>query len=73
MRNVTWMSRFSSILASAKTALGQRLMRATNKKELAAELGDLFFALVNLARWKKMDAESVLRETNKKFKKRFGL
>jgi len=48
-------------------------MRATNKKELAAELGDLFFALVNLARWKKMDAESVLRETNKKFKNRFGL
>ncbi|RPI93259.1 MAG: hypothetical protein EHM40_10430 [Chloroflexi bacterium] len=48
-------------------------MRATNEKELAAELGALFFALVNLARWKKMAAESVLRKTNKKFKKRFGL
>ncbi|HET9912304.1 MAG TPA: MazG nucleotide pyrophosphohydrolase domain-containing protein [Anaerolineales bacterium] len=45
----------------------------TNEKELAARLGDLFFALVNLARWKKMDAKSVLRKTNKKFKKRFGL
>ena len=32
----------------------------------------MLFALVNLARWKKVDAESVLRETNMKFKKRFG-
>jgi uncharacterized protein YabN with tetrapyrrole methylase and pyrophosphatase domain len=48
-------------------------MRVMNKKELAAEPGDLFFALAHLARWKKIDAESVLRETNKKFKKRFGL
>jgi uncharacterized protein YabN with tetrapyrrole methylase and pyrophosphatase domain len=28
--------------------------------------------LVNLARWKKVDAESALRGTNLKFKKRFG-
>jgi len=35
-------------------------------------LGDLFFVLVNLARWKKVDAESALRGTNLKFKKRFG-
>jgi tetrapyrrole methylase family protein/MazG family protein len=48
------------------------IKRATNEKELAAEIGDLLFALVNLARWKKVDAESVLRETNRKFKKRFG-
>lgn len=40
--------------------------------ELASEIGDLFFAIVNLARWKKVDAESVLRQTNMKFKKRFG-
>ena len=31
------------------------------EEELTAELGDLFFALVNLARWKKVDAESALR------------
>ena len=48
------------------------IKRATDEKELAAEIGDLLFALVNLARWKKVDAESVLRETNMKFKKRFG-
>jgi len=40
--------------------------------ELASEIGDLFFALVNVARWKKIDAESALRGTNMKFKKRFG-
>ncbi|MCC6500996.1 MAG: nucleoside triphosphate pyrophosphohydrolase [Anaerolineales bacterium] len=40
--------------------------------ELASEIGDLFFALVNLARWKNVDAESALRGTNAKFKKRFA-
>ena len=40
--------------------------------ELASEVGDLFFALVNLARWKKIDAESALRTTNMKFRKRFA-
>src|SRR6266496_492037 len=40
--------------------------------ELASEIGDLFFAIVNLARWKHIDAESALRGTNIKFKKRFA-
>jgi tetrapyrrole methylase family protein/MazG family protein len=31
----------------------------------------LFFALVNLTRWKKIDAESALRGTNLRFKRRF--
>ncbi len=44
---------------------------ATNEEELTAELGDMFFALTNLARWKKVDAESALRGTNIRFKKRF--
>jgi len=39
---------------------------------VADELGDLFFVLVNLARWKKVDAESALRGTNMKFRKRFS-
>ena len=46
--------------------------RATNEEELASEIGDLIFALVNLARWKKVDAESALRGTNMKFKRRFA-
>ena len=47
--------------------------RAVDPPELAAELGDLFFALVNLARWKKVDAESALREANQRFKRRFAV
>jgi len=50
----------------------EEVKQAGNKEELNAELGDLFFALVNLARWKKVDAESALRGTNMKFKQRFG-
>lgn len=50
----------------------EEIKKATNHEEVAAELGDLFFVLVNLARWKKVDAESALRGTNLKFKKRFG-
>jgi tetrapyrrole methylase family protein/MazG family protein len=50
----------------------QEIKSATNEEELAGEIGDLFFVLVNLARWKKVDAESALRATNIKFKKRFA-
>ncbi len=50
----------------------EEIKAAQNLEEVTAELGDLFFVLVNLARWKKVDAESALRETNTKFKKRFG-
>jgi tetrapyrrole methylase family protein/MazG family protein len=37
------------------------------------EFGDLLFALVNLARWIKVDPETALRETNVKFKRRFAV
>jgi len=50
----------------------EEIKQAENQEEVAAELGDLFFVLVNLARWRKVDAESALRGTNLKFKKRFG-
>lgn len=36
------------------------------------ELGDLLFAVVNLARWYKVDAESALRATNQRFRQRFA-
>ena len=41
---------------------------AENKEE---ELGDILFAIVNLARWNKIDAEQALLKANKKFIKRF--
>jgi len=36
------------------------------------EVGDLFFVLVNIARYLSVDAESALRKTNRKFRRRFG-
>jgi len=50
----------------------EEIKRVETDFELASEIGDLFFVLVNFARWKKVDAESVLRGTNAKFKKRFA-
>lgn len=50
----------------------EEIKHAETDFELASEIGDLFFALVNVARWKKVDAESMLRATNAKFKKRFA-
>ena len=48
------------------------IKNAESDFELASEIGDLLFAMVNLARWKHIDAESALRGTNIRFKKRFG-
>lgn len=50
----------------------EEIKKAETDFELASEIGDLFFVLVNLARWKYVDAESALRNTNMKFKKRFA-
>jgi tetrapyrrole methylase family protein/MazG family protein len=44
---------------------------AADDDQRAAELGDLLFAIVNLARWHSVDAESALREANARFLKRF--
>lgn len=43
-----------------------------DQSEVAAETGDLMFALVNLARHVKADPELALRGTNAKFERRFG-
>jgi MazG family protein len=38
---------------------------------LEEEVGDLFFVLVNVARYLGLDSESALKKTNRKFKRRF--
>ena len=38
---------------------------------LEDEVGDLLFSVVNLIRWKKLDAETVLRKANQRFLQRF--
>ena len=43
----------------------------TLQARLEEEIGDLFFVLVNIARYLSVDPESALRKTNRKFKRRF--
>jgi tetrapyrrole methylase family protein/MazG family protein len=50
----------------------EEIRLAENLEEITNELGDLFFVLVNLARWREVDAESALRGANLKFKNRFS-
>ncbi len=59
------------VLDKIEEEIGE-VRQATQKEEKASEIGDLIFALVNLARWQGIDAESALRETNLKFRKRFA-
>jgi nucleoside triphosphate diphosphatase len=41
------------------------------RARLEEEVGDLFFVLVNIARYLSLDPESALKKTNRKFKRRF--
>jgi tetrapyrrole methylase family protein/MazG family protein len=41
-------------------------------EEVEKEIGDLLFSVVNLARWRKVDAETALRKANQRFQKRFA-
>jgi ATP diphosphatase len=42
------------------------------KERMEDEVGDIFFVLVNIARYLSVDPESALRRTNRKFRRRFG-
>src|SRR5277367_4362754 len=49
-----------------------RARESASQPEIEGEVGDLFFVLVNLARFLKVDPEQALRKTNAKFRERFG-
>ena len=50
---------------------GQPQISDDLRLRLEGELGDLFFVLVNIARYLSLDSESALRKTNRKFRRRF--
>jgi len=54
------------VASSGRTVIPEEL-----QARLEEEVGDLFFVLVNIARYLSVDAESALRKTNRKFRRRF--
>jgi MazG family protein len=50
---------------------GKQQVPEALRQHLEEEVGDLFFVLVNIARYLSLDPESALRKTNRKFKRRF--
>lgn len=52
---------------SSRSAVPEQL-----RQRLEDEVGDMFFVLVNIARYLSIDPESALRSTNRKFRRRFG-
>jgi MazG family protein len=54
------------VAGSGRTVVSEDL-----QVKLEEEVGDLFFVLVNIARYLSLDPESALRKTNRKFKRRF--
>jgi len=57
----------------ARGVAGSGKPRAPEKlrHRIEEEVGDLFFVLVNIARYLSVDPESALRKTNRKFRRRF--
>ena len=50
---------------------GRQSIPPALQEKLEEEVGDLFFVMVNIARYLSLDPESALRKTNRKFKRRF--
>jgi nucleoside triphosphate diphosphatase len=50
---------------------GRAVVPESLQIRLEEEVGDLFFVLVNIARYLSVDADSALRKSNRKFKRRF--
>ena len=64
----------SGVFAKIEEELAEvrEAVEAKNKEKIAEEIGDLLFAVVNLARFLEADAETGLRAANEKFIRRFA-
>jgi tetrapyrrole methylase family protein/MazG family protein len=60
-----------AVIRKLEEELGE-VHRAGDAAERNYEIGDLLFAIANLARWYEVDPESALREANQRFRKRFA-
>lgn len=52
--------------------LRNELQAGASREEIAKELGDVLFCVVNVCRYLNIDPETTLRGTNAKFERRFG-
>lgn len=50
---------------------GKSQISEDRRERIEQEVGDMFFVLVNIARYLSLDPESALKKTNRKFKRRF--
>jgi MazG family protein len=57
--------------AHGQAGSGRQKVPPELRERLEDEVGDLFFVLVNIARYLSLDSESALKKTNRKFKRRF--
>jgi uncharacterized protein YabN with tetrapyrrole methylase and pyrophosphatase domain len=60
----------SGVLDKIVEEVGEFRQAATDA-ERVHELGDLFFAMVNLSRWLNIQAEDALRQANRRFQQRY--
>jgi MazG family protein len=61
----------SSAVSSGVAGSGKPQVPERFRHRLEEEVGDLFFVLVNIARYLSLDSESALKKANRKFRRRF--
>lgn len=72
--NFDW-TELRDVVAKVEEELGElkNAIKSENQESIEDEIGDLLFAVVNLARKSKLDAETALQSATDKFVRRFNL